>query len=324
VSLRAAIAERVLAPVGGPAQELAEALVQAVGPEARAILFFGSRRTGAKPDPYSAYDFFVVTPAAAREFYRALRRTGALHRSDLAMTALQHMLPPSQLSFRTPSNLLAKLAVQSLPQLLRQTGPDRQDHFVAGRLCQPTALLHAASDEDRSRVLDALESAHRETFGWVGPWLPATFTVDDYVRHMLRVSFSWEIRPEPAGRADALFEAQQEYHRPVYGALLAELVASGRLVTAPGGAFALAQPVEDMERWRRSGYFRVSILRSTLRWGKHVFTFENWLDFLLRKVRRHGGGEIQLTERERRMPLIFLWPRIIEYLRHKDRKGGPA
>jgi hypothetical protein len=66
-------------------------------------------------------------------------------------------------------------------------------------------------------------------------------------------------------------------------------------------------------------YFVRSKFRATLRWAKHMVTFEGWLDYILRKVRRHGGGEIELTERERRLPLLFLWPRLFKYLRRKDR-----
>ncbi len=65
-------------------------------------------------------------------------------------------------------------------------------------------------------------------------------------------------------------------------------------------------------------YFAWSKVRATARWGKYVVTFDDWLDFLLRKARRHSGQEIVLTERERRHPLVFLWPRVFRYLRHKD------
>lgn len=325
--LREAIAAHVLAPIESPAQVLAARLVEVGGPTVRAVLFFGSRRTGATPDPWSAYDLFVLTSEHSREFYRAMRRAGALHRSDLVMTGLQRALPPSQLSFRTSHDgveLLAKLAVMALPRLIVETSPLRRDHFVAGRLAQPTALLYAASDDDRRLVLDALEAAHRETFRWARPWLPESFDVDEYVRSLLRVSFSWEIRPEPEGRSDALFTAQQDYHRPVYGALLEELAASGELRVVGPGRYGLPAPVPVSERRRRSWYFRRSIARSTMRWPKHVFTFEGWLDFIVRKARRHTGRDIELTEREKRMPLLFLWPRIIDYLKNKDRRGGAA
>jgi hypothetical protein len=50
-----------------------------------------------------------------------------------------------------------------------------------------------------------------------------------------------------------------------------------------------------------------------------VVTFDDWLEFILRKARRHTGQPIELTPRERRLPLVFLWPRVFRYLRHKDR-----
>jgi hypothetical protein len=48
-------------------------------------------------------------------------------------------------------------------------------------------------------------------------------------------------------------------------------------------------------------------------------TFEGWLDFIVQKAKRHSGEDIALSERERRMPLLFLWPRALRYLRRKDR-----
>ena len=60
-------------------------------------------------------------------------------------------------------------------------------------------------------------------------------------------------------------------------------------------------------------------MRATVRWAKYVITFDDWLDFIVRKARRHTGEDIVLSDRERRMPLLFLWPRVIHYLRHKDR-----
>jgi hypothetical protein len=51
-----------------------------------------------------------------------------------------------------------------------------------------------------------------------------------------------------------------------------------------------------------------------------MVTFDGWLEFIVRKARRHTGQDLVLTPRERRMPLVFLWPRLIQYLRRKDRR----
>ena len=168
-------------------------------------------------------------------------------------------------------------------------------------------------------MLDALVSAHALTYDWVRMWLPARFDVADYCRTLLRVSYAGEIRPEPEGRAEALWRAQEDYLRPVYSVLLEALQARGDLVTPEPAVYALARRSTGMSRLRSRLYFKWSLVRATARWAKYVVTFEDWLEFLLHKVRRHSGQPIELTERERRLPLIFLWPRVIEYLRHKDK-----
>jgi hypothetical protein len=215
--------------------------------------------------------------------------------------------------------VLAKCAVVSETALQRYTSPMRNDHFMAGRLFQPTELLYAAGPAAEDAALDALVAAHAVTYDWVRPWLPARFDVADYCRTLLRVSYAGEIRPEPEGRAEALWRAQEDYLRPVYSILLEALQARGDLVTPEPGVYAPARPAAAWSRLRSRLYFKWSLVRATARWAKYVVTFEDWLEFLLHKVQRHSGQPIELTERERRLPLIFLWPRVIEYLRHKDK-----
>ena len=134
----------------------------------------------------------------------------------------------------------------------------------------------------------------------------------------------WEVRPEPTGRADALWEAQEHLQVPVLEALLRELEARGELAPAPGAAseWAPVRPVGVPERVRLELYFRRSIVRSTSRWLKHTVTFEGWLDYIVRKASRHTGEPIELTDRERRWPWVFLWGRLFRYLRDKNRQGS--
>jgi hypothetical protein len=296
--------------------------VAAAGAGVQAVLFFGSRKTRASPDAYSAHDLFVLT-ADYRGFYRALRQAGALRRSPLLVAALNAVLPPNQVGVPTTlpdgTRALGKCAVVTLSRFERETSPRRSDHFILGRTCQPTELVYTADAGVQERVLGSLVRSHALTYAWVRPWLPERFDVGEYCRTLLRVSFAAEIRPEPQGRAHALWEAQQAYLRPVYGALLADLAAAGELVEAGPEAYSLVRPASALERLRLAVYFRWSLVRATARWAKYVVTFQDWVEFLLRKARRHTGQDIVLTPRERRLPLIFLWPRVIQYLRHKDR-----
>jgi hypothetical protein len=60
-------------------------------------LFFGSRKTKARPDAYSAYDLFVVV-SAYTPFYRSLRAQGRLRHHPALGAALNAWLPPNQVS----------------------------------------------------------------------------------------------------------------------------------------------------------------------------------------------------------------------------------
>ena len=322
--LLAAVRARVLPAAPAPeAAALARHILEMAGDSVSAIVFFGSRKSRARPDPYSAFDLFVVADPP-RAFYERLTARGALRRSPALLAALQAVLPPNQISLAAqPGDAAprAKCAVVTRRDLRRQTSPRRDDHFCLGRLFQPTEILYAAAGGE-DEILAALVQAHAMTYVWGRPWLPARFDVGEYCRTLLRVSFAAEIRPEPEGRAQALFEAQEPYLRPVYDTLLAALAAAGELREEAPGVYALVRPVGVTERLRLAAYFHWSKVRATVRWAKYVVTFDDWLDFIVRKARRHTGEDIVLSDRERRMPLLFLWPRVIHYLRHKDR-GRP-
>ena len=91
------------------------------------------------------------------------------------------------------------------------------------------------------------------------------------------------------------------------------------------GLWSAARPVTALERLRRSAaYFRLSIVRATVRWLKHMVSFEGWLDYIVQKASRHSGQEIRLSERERHR-LVFLWGRVFRHIaqaRKGERKSG--
>lgn len=304
----------------GDVQALARTVVEGGGESVLGVVFFGSRKTRASPDPWSGYDLFVLT-REYRAFYRSLKAAGALRRSRSVVAALNAILPPNQISVRGAgeSRALAKCAVISLTTLRRETSQRRRDHFCAGRLFQPTEVLYARDTATAEGILDALVNAHAMTLSWVRPWLPPTFDVQTYCRTLLRVSLGREIRPEPEGRSEALWLAQKDYLEAVYGIFLRGQATAGELRIAEDGLYSLARPVSASERRRLDAYFRRSKVRATERWLKYMVTFEDWLEYIVHKAERHSGEEIVLTSRERRLPIVFLWPRVIRYLRDNRR-----
>ncbi len=321
------VAERALRDPRDPALAAAvRRLAGAAGASLVGLVFFGSRLSGAaRADEWSAYDVFVLVEDY-RTFYRAMREAGLSGKGPGLLSLVSRWLPPTQYSLGfAAEGVHVKAAVIRQDTFRRETSPRRRDHFVIGRLFQPARLLHARDERARRSVLDALAEAVRETWGWAGPWLPAEFDADAYGRSALRTSMRWEVRPEPAGRADALWEAQRDEQVPVLASLLRELELQGEAVAVDGraGFFRAARPPGSLRRFERSLYFRLSIVRATSRWAKHMVSFEGWLEYIVRKASRHTGEPIVLSERERRWPWVFLWGRLVRYLRDKNAKGAP-
>jgi hypothetical protein len=320
------VAELALSPSVDPALDAAaRRLSVATGDSVVGLVFFGSRRTGAgRASEFGAHDLFVVVDAY-RPFYDALAEAGLTGKRPALMAVVSRWLPPTQCSLRFEAEgVHVKASVIRCDTWRRETSGRRRDHFCIGRLCQPTRILHSRDEDGRRLLLEGLISSHRETWKWARPWLPPTFDADSYGRSALRTSMRWEIRPEPAGRADALWEAQRGVQVPVFEALLRELAERGDVapVSDRPERFAPTQPGGRAVRSRLEHYFRWSLARATARWLKHSVTFEGWLDYIIRKASRHGGEPIDLTARERRWPWIFLWGRLLRHLRGQKRKGS--
>lgn len=319
--LRSAVEAQALRPLGEAARSAADAVARAGGEAVRGLLFFGSRRTAAAPDPWSAHDFFVAVRGYTR-FYEALRAAGQVHRSPRLLAALNAFLPPNQIHVRWRARGgeegLAKCAVIGLERLERETTGERSDHFCIGRLFQPASLAHYADPEVRESLLDALTSARRETYGWIRPWLPERFDVETYCRTLLEVSMRFEIRPEPVSRVLGLWQAQRDEQVGLYALLLQELTEKGEL-SLERGLFTFRRPATRAERLRSRLYFTRSLARATLRWPKYVVSVEGWLDYLLRKVERRTGHRIEPSASERKLPLLLLWGKFYRVWRSRNR-----
>lgn len=306
------------------ADRLADELIAAGGGTVEAILFYGSHLNGAGPGPDSAVDFIVVVTAYAA-FYRALRNAGALHRSVATLSLLSSVLPPTSIAFRRADNGCAKCVVVSHADFETAVGPRRRDHLLVARLVQQVELLHARDPEAAGWIENRIAEARGGIFRWLAPFLDETFDAQDAARRMLQVCYRSELRPEAVDRAEVVFARQREFLCRELTELL-NRAAENRTVTPVEGAgrFRLARSVSRWERMRVRRYLAWSNARTTMRWFKHVITFDGWLPYIAAKVERRTGQRVELSERERRWPALFLWPRVIRTLRTRPLHEGQA
>ena len=300
--------------------EILDSLLEEGGSAILAILLFGSRLVGSDPDRHSAYDLVLVVDRYST-LYQRLAAAKRLHRSPSTFTILSHILPPTNISYRADPGApaLAKCMIASKPHLESMLSTSAPDHFCLGRLIHRVALVHARGPEVEEDMIGLVARARRTTLSWVAPFIEEPFSLADFTRTMFGISFRGEIRPESQGRPAQVAESQDRFLALVYGRLLETACRTGVLVRGEGG-YRYANPPSLLTRLRWWSYFRWSGVRSTVRWFKHMLTFEEWLDYIQRKVERRMGLEIEIDERDRKYPLIFLWPKLFRVLR--ARKEG--
>ena len=320
-ALRADLAAGLDNAPGPDATALAAMLARSFGDGTIAVIHYGSHAQHSDARRESAFDFFVIVDRY-RDAYESLARTVGTSYTPRTAAALNHLLPPNVVAVTDDSHvppLAAKCAVLSLQDLRRECSTRARDHFVRGRLFQYVQLAWIRDAEARTAVTDAIIDARVGSFAWGLPSLPPSFDAEKYVRALLERSFSGEIRPEGGSRIDALLGAQREVVLRVYDALLQQL-ARERILRQSGNVYQLTEPARTLQSLRVGWYFRTSKVRATARWMKYIVLYDDWLDYVVRKVARRSGVTIELTARERRWPLIFLWPKAIQYLRSRPQR----
>ena len=283
------------------------------------MILFGSQLSNASPSPHSAWDFVVVV-RDYDPFHEALVAAGHHVRSPATLNRLARVLPPSITAFSpSPDGLpVAKCAIITTSDFVRALGPDSPDHFLKGRMVQKVRIEWARSESVRERLEGILADARRRVFEWAGPWLSEPITAESLPEEMLRVSYAGELRPENSERVLEVVASQRAWLTETYAQVLEAEADAGRLRRVDGG-FAFEDPPTKADARRVRGYFRRSKRRATLRWGKHMLTFNDWLTYIQRKTERRTGLTIEITPAERRWPLLLLWPKVFRVLRARNR-----
>jgi hypothetical protein len=297
----------------GDAPPHVAALRRAGGDALFAVIGFGSRFTGATPDERSAWDLFVIVEDY-RAFYRGAGPALGWRRSPTVLARLNAWLPPSVAHLADADGPGAKLFLISRRDLAEKLDPRGLDRFCRARLMQRVEILFVRDETGRRELEAALAANRREQIEWIRPFLRAEFDVNAFGRELLRISYGTEIRPEANDRSAEVFAAQRADLAELYGPELAAAAGRGILLRE-NGRYRFAAPVSGSRRLRARLRFQASKALTTLRWAKHMVTFEGWLDYIVAKVERRTDVRVELTPRERRYPLLFLWPKFFRVLR---------
>ncbi len=292
------VGERLLAPPRAAAGAAdAQAVMDVVDGRAgavAAVVLYGSclhRRTAAGD---SEPDYFLVVDSL-RRWHRGL--AGAVGNA---------LLPPSTYHARVHTRAgprRCKVSVISTEQLAHETSPQASDLHHLGRFSKPLALLWARDDNAFRAVRDAQVRALTTLAPLARALLDSPITGEDFMLALLGISYLGEHRLAEPDKVRAILAADRAHLLRIGGLLLASagLRAEGaRFVNPP------AASREEVER-----FIARSRMRALLRWPKYLLTFDGWLDYLGRKLERHTGRRLALTEAQRKHPLLLAWPELL-------------
>jgi hypothetical protein len=208
------------------------------------------------------------------------------------LAAANRLIPPNVFYFEH-DGLAAKYAVLSEADFRRLCGPDTSSVSVWARFAQPSRLVWAADEEARTRAVDAVARAAPTLLAAAGP-VPREEPLALW-RRAFALTYSAELRAERKGRASSVVELEPER----YSRFTAPALAAARSMR-PRGSWA----------WRRIEGKGLSVLRL----AKASLTFAGGADYIVWKINRHAGTDIQLKPWQQRHPLLAglsLLPRLL-------------
>jgi len=287
MDLRTLIERELDAPTPPAVRAIAEAARRRHGDGIAAILFYGScYRDGIVED--RLVDLYLLA-----DDYRSV------HRNTLSAWA-NALVPPNVYYLEAEAEgetVRAKYALVSLDQLEAKVGRGTDNPYFWARFAQPTGLVWCRDDAVKERVVASLGRAVRTTFA-AARALTHDMAASEALWTMLFVeTYRTELRAEKPFRAAEIYQSAKDRYDRITRALIKE-------------------GIEPAPRsWARTR-LRGKLL-SVLRLMKAAFTFTAGADYLAWKIERHSGTAIELTDWQRRHPILASPPILWRLLRTK-------
>lgn len=278
-TIRDLVEEELSQPVDPRVAGMAAALAAEYGEASRAVLFYGSCLRESQLDGLMLDFYLIVSDYRAAYGKRWLAAANAL-------------IPPNVFPFQH-DGLMAKYAVLSEADFHRLSGPETRNVSVWARFAQPSRLVWARDEAAREKAIVAVARAAPTLLSAAGP--VAREKPLDWWRRAFSLTYSVELRAERKGRACSVVDAD----RIRYERFFAPAVAAIEPRAAAGG-------------WRRRRL--EGKLLSVARLAKASATYAGGAEYIAWKINRHAGTDIQLSDWQKRHPLltaISLLPRLI-------------
>jgi hypothetical protein len=251
-------------------------------PGAAAILAYGSCLRG------------VSTQDTLIDLYLLVEREADISPNPVSRIGARLVPPNVYYAEMTESDrtLRCKYAVMTLTAFAERMTSRTHNPYFWARFSQPAALVQAADEARRERVIAAIATAVTTMYGVACASAPPDSKPVDIWRRGFEETYRTELRPEAGNRAGEIVAANAAFYAE-----------AARLIGRPR-----VQAVSWSQRRL------VGKLLSVVRLIKAAFTFEGGASYAAWKIERHSGEKIVLTPWQQRHPVLagfMLLPRLL-------------
>lgn len=290
---------------GSDLEPLLREIRQKHGESLQAILVYGSWLRGKRD---TMLDFYVLV-----DDYRTL---------DSAWQGVMcRLLPPNvyhihhkSIESGSESESRAKYALLTLKRFCHAMQHDFHSYFWA-RFAQPCEVLYVRDKATRAELDKAFKTATNTFIRRVVPTLGDQFSSNELWTSGLALTYQCELRTESSNRGDSIYDFNPDYYDQVTQLYSTEQ--PGQMESKADNGFhnlssGASRKFSSLTWWLRRIQGK---LLSLLRLMKAALTFNDALEYLLWKIKRHSGLYIEPTPRQLKHPLIFAWPLLFKLYR---------
>ena len=271
------------------AQEMVQAIKARHGENVRALLFYGSGRRD-DSDPEKMLDYYVLVNS-----YHELHGWGV-------KALLSFLVPPSvhylEITGTDGKKIRSKYSVISMSAFHRRTRGAAFETMLWARFSQPVNIMEATSD-DKAEILETLEAAIRHFAEETAPLISGSVDATTFWTRGLCESYRTELRAEDAeSRARDIVEKYSNRYTQLYAAIFAGIDEYERQNLAAGWSQFVCRSKWFLRRLIGKPMTAIRVLKAAM-------TFENGLDYVLYKLKSHSGVSIEISDIQRRHPVLF-------------------
>lgn len=316
VTLREQIAQELQQPVRPAVAWFAKEIAEIHGKATLGVLFYGSSLRNQTDD--GVLDFWVIVDDYDSAYQNRLH------------ALLNRVAAPNVFYLEREYNgstLRTKYGVIDRDTFEKGTSLGAWHPHIWARFAQPARALMCRDEEAETFLTITVSEAIITMVERLVCMLPNRrglfrFSLAAFWQEAFRRTYYSELRPETDERIHGLYGANAERYDQVATQALLHLASLGRFTNATAHPHSFS--VEISTRTQRIGRLRWQFMRTygrglgLARLAKTAITFGDWVPYVLWKLERHTGRKIELSERQRKHPLIFAWPIILPLLRRRN------